>query len=149
MLNDLILRLYFLLDWSHRGNQIGRQIHEQTAWGTRGRGRQYSLHCRSVGKLWNCSPLMQAKIEQSLTSFINIFFYHKTVDQSYLSFWVKKVFTLYLTLYIFLITLGLTPVFFMPVYVASKYSVVGYTKSVAVRSFDRGDIQYLIIETLF
>lgn len=149
MFNELILRLYFLLDWSHRGNEIGRQIHEQTEWGTRGRGCQYSLHCRSVDKLWNCSPLMQAKIEQSLTSFINIFFYHKTVDQSYLSFWVKKVFTLYLTLYIFLITLGLTPVFFMPVYVASKYSVVGYTKSVAVRSFDRGDIQYLIIETLF
>ncbi|XP_056022305.1 15-hydroxyprostaglandin dehydrogenase [NAD(+)]-like isoform X2 [Ostrea edulis] len=29
-------------------------------------------------------------------------------------------------------TAGLTPVFFMPVYVASKYSVVGYTKSVAM-----------------
>ena len=38
-----------------------------------------------------------------------------------------------LTLNIFLFSLGLTPVFFMPVYVASKYSVVGYTKSVAVR----------------
>ena len=70
---------WFLLDWSHRGNQIGRQIHEQTAWGTRGRGRQYSLHCRSVDKLWNCSPLMQAKIEQSLTPFINIVF---TIKQS-------------------------------------------------------------------
>ena len=27
---------------------------------------------------------------------------------------------------------GLTPVFYMPIYVASKYSIVGYTRSVAV-----------------
>ncbi|XP_061193218.1 15-hydroxyprostaglandin dehydrogenase [NAD(+)]-like [Saccostrea echinata] len=31
-------------------------------------------------------------------------------------------------------TAGLTPVFFMPVYTASKYSVVGYTRSVAMNA---------------